>query len=685
MNWLFPSLFWALGALSIPIFIHLFSFRKFKLVYFTNVRYLDNLLKESKSYARLKKILVLLARLFAFTFLILAFVQPFLPAKQSDLGLNQGKRVISVFIDNSFSMEGINKYGRLLDEAIKKAKTIISSFDNSDDFYLLTHDFEGKHMHALSKDEALTYLEDVKITSASKPFKQIYLKQQEQLNFNSAKQKLSFFISDFQKNASDLSQIKTDSLIQTTLIPLYANQKSNVYIDSIYTQNPITQINMPQQLIVRVVNHSEAELTDAILRLKINGKERAPVSFSVTGQSTVLVEMPFIWQERVAINGVVSIDDQQITFDDKMYFSIAPSISVKVLLIKGASISVPMSLENIYGSDSLFQYTQTNEANIDFGLMKDANTIVLDHLNNLSSGLALELKKFLDRGGHVFVVPNKKSDLSTYNPALQQLGAAGFAELDSSETKVTTIDLKHPLFNAVFEKVRENLDLPVIKSYFIELSNLSAAKKSIIKCNNGSSMLTEYAISKGKLYVLNTTLESSSGNFGKHALLVPICINIALTSLQGSSLYYNSGTNTKILINTPLSVSESPYLMTSLDTKYSFIPEIRASDLGSFLYTNNEPQSAGNYALERDKILTQNLAFNYSRTESQTDTYTPIEMDGLIKKYDLLNFSLIEKSDAGLKDTLFALHKGKSLWLYFLLASLLFFVIEVLLLKLFKS
>ncbi len=685
MNWLFPSLFWALGALSIPIFIHLFSFRKFKLVYFTNVRFLDNLLKESKSYARLKRLLILLSRLLAFACLVLAFIQPFLPAKQAESALNQGKRVISVFVDNSFSMEGINKFGRLLEEATKKAKTIISSFDNADDFYLLTHDFEGKHMHALSKDEALAYLDEIKITSASKSYKQIYTKQQEQLNFNTSSNKLSFFISDFQKVGNDFSQIKSDSLINTTLIPLYANQQSNVFIDSIYTKNPVTQLNMPQQLIVRVVNEAENDIVDAVMRLSMNNKERAPVSFSVPSKSTALVEIPFIWQERLSINGVVSIDDQQITFDDKMYFSIAPSVNVKVLLIKGAASNIPMNLKTIYGNDSLFQYQETNEANIDFSLMKDASTVVLDHLGSLSSGLALELKKFLDKGGYVLIVPPKNADIAAYNTALQPLGVAGYADLDTGEVKVTTIDVKHPLFEGVFEKVRENLDLPTVKAYFIELSNLSAPKKSIVKTSNGASMLTEYTISKGKLYAMNTSLESNSGNFGKHALLVPICINIALNSLQGSSLYYLSGHSNKIVINANDGYSEVPYLMKSIDEKYSFIPEVRSNELGNFLYTNNEPQQAGNYSLSRNKVYTQNLAFNYSRAESHIESYTPSEMEAMIKKYNLLGFSLIEKSDAGLQDALFALHKGKSLWMYFLFASILFFIIEILLLKLFKS
>jgi Aerotolerance regulator N-terminal len=686
MNWLYPSLFWALAALSIPILIHLFSFRKFKLVYFTNVRFLDDLQKESKSYARLKRFLILTSRLLAFACLILAFIQPFLPAKQLNKQTQSGKRVISIFIDNSFSMNGINKNGHLLDEAIKKAKTIIGSFDNADDFYLLTQDFEGRHMHSLSKEETIAYLDEIKLSPSSKSFEQIYTKQKELLDDNNSKNKLSFYISDFQKNSIDFAKIKSDTNLNVTLIPLAANKVSNIYIDSVYTKLPVTQIDIPQEIIVVVKNNSEDDLTDAIVRLNINGKERAPATFSVKANEAAKIAIPFIWQEATAINGTVSIDDEQITFDDKLFFSIQPSAYVKLLLIKGQGANVPMALHNLYSQDSLFKYTEQSEANIDYSQFKDMNTIVLDHLSSLSSGLVLELRKFLEMGGNVFVVPSMSLDLASYNSALQQIGVAGFAEIDTVSSKVVFIDTKHELFQGVFEKVKENLDLPTIKKSFIGLSNRSAPRKSILKGANGSDILTVYTIAKGQLFLMSTALDESAGNFGKHALLVPIGINIGLNSLSESTLYYVNGSNNKILINSNTEVSEKPFLMKSLTTtNYSFIPEIQLNEQGTFLFTANQPEQAGNYVLEKNEQKVQAIAFNYSRKESNIEAYTPSEINTQLKSNGLFNFSLIEKSDLGLQAALFSLHKGKSLWIYFLVGAIVFFVLEMVLLKLFKS
>ena len=79
MQFLYPTFLYALLALAIPIIIHLFFFRRFKKVYFTNVRFLKEIKEETSARQRLKNLLVLLMRLLAMAALVLAFAQPFLP------------------------------------------------------------------------------------------------------------------------------------------------------------------------------------------------------------------------------------------------------------------------------------------------------------------------------------------------------------------------------------------------------------------------------------------------------------------------------------------------------------------------------------------------------------------------------------------------------------------------------
>jgi len=81
MGFLYPSFLWALLAIAIPIIIHLFYFRRFRTVYFTNVRFLKEVKEQTSNRQKIRNLLVLLSRILALAFLVFAFAQPYLTKK----------------------------------------------------------------------------------------------------------------------------------------------------------------------------------------------------------------------------------------------------------------------------------------------------------------------------------------------------------------------------------------------------------------------------------------------------------------------------------------------------------------------------------------------------------------------------------------------------------------------------
>src|SRR3954467_10394129 len=99
MVFLQPLFLWALAAVSVPVIIHLFNFRRFKKIYFTNVRFLQEIKQDTRSRSRLKHLLILIARLLALAFLVFAFAQPFIPLSKSS-NVTTGTKHVSIYIDN---------------------------------------------------------------------------------------------------------------------------------------------------------------------------------------------------------------------------------------------------------------------------------------------------------------------------------------------------------------------------------------------------------------------------------------------------------------------------------------------------------------------------------------------------------------------------------------------------------
>ncbi|MBL7954521.1 MAG: BatA domain-containing protein, partial [Flavobacteriales bacterium] len=115
MSFLHPAFLWALAALAIPVLIHLFQLRRFKRIDFPNVRFLAEVSQQTRARKKVQHWLVLLARLLALACLVLAFAQPYLPGAGG--AVKAGQRAVSLYIDDSYSMDGRNAQGRLLDQA----------------------------------------------------------------------------------------------------------------------------------------------------------------------------------------------------------------------------------------------------------------------------------------------------------------------------------------------------------------------------------------------------------------------------------------------------------------------------------------------------------------------------------------------------------------------------------------
>ena len=82
--------------------------------------------------------LILLIRILAIIFLVLAFAKPYLPAEGSK-SINN----IFLYIDNSKSMDIDYGEGNLLNIAKNKATEIVQAYPSENNFYLVTNDFEA--------------------------------------------------------------------------------------------------------------------------------------------------------------------------------------------------------------------------------------------------------------------------------------------------------------------------------------------------------------------------------------------------------------------------------------------------------------------------------------------------------------------------------------------------------------
>ena len=135
MTFINPTALWGLLALSVPILVHLFHFRRYTTIYFSDVRLLSQMEEQRSTRSNLKRLLLLLFRMASIFFVVLAFAQPVLDEEKSlvdDIARHE-----ILLIDNSLSMyDGeVSSY----EQTVKDLTAYINNSSDDKRFQLLGH------------------------------------------------------------------------------------------------------------------------------------------------------------------------------------------------------------------------------------------------------------------------------------------------------------------------------------------------------------------------------------------------------------------------------------------------------------------------------------------------------------------------------------------------------------------
>ena len=679
MEFVNPGFLYGLFALAIPVIIHLFNFRRFKKVYFTNVKFLSELKQQTQKQSRLRHLLILLMRMLAVAALVIAFAQPYIPVSKSLIN-KSARNIVSVYIDNSFSMQAESDKGTLLDKAKDRALEIARVYKNSDHFQVLTNDFEGKHQRFVSKDEFLNLVDEVAISPSTRTLSEIIARQKDILTTEQAGVKSVYLISDFQKNMMREKLPATDSSINIFIIPIESVNKNNLYIDSCWFEAPVYQVDQQVKIKVRIRNNSDVDYEKIPVKLKIGDIQKALASFDVKAGQEAEVELVYTNQQTGIESGELEINDYPVGFDDKFYFSYYVSPVTKVLSINGSGQNI--YLNSLFGHDSTFLFRNADQGNLDYSSLASNQLIILNEADRISTGLGQELKRFVSNGGSLVVFPSVNIDFENYRKFLKSIGTEYYSGLDTARTKVGFIDIENPLYSGVFDEIPENIDLPVVfKSYVIEKKS-RILKENLMEMQNGNTFLGEYPVGLGRVYLFAAPLKPEFGNFPKHAIFVPTLFKMAISGYKEDRIFYMIGDDKTIVVNNVSTTGDNVFKIKLLNSDFELIPDQRIVSSQLEIYPHNRIKTAGNYLLTDNDKPVKGLSFNYDRSESEMVFYTPDQISGKMTDAGIGNFHIVKPGVVPFEQAVSEMSRGVRLWMWFVILALVFLGVEVLLLRL---
>lgn len=673
MNILYPEFLYALGFLIVPILIHLFNFRKYKTILFSQVRFLKSVRKQTQSTSKIKHWLVLISRCLAIIALVLAFSQPYI--SQEGDQVKQGKKGINIYLDNSFSMQINGAQGENLEIAKAKALSIANAYSETDQFRILTNDFFAKHSRWYNRKDFIAELQKIEYSPHHKSISEVVSRLKE----NQSDEKLiieNYLISDLQKNQFDLDKIQDSSAY--TIIPVHGNTEDNINLKSLQLLTPYHLLGQEEKLSYRLINHSSEKRENLSVKLYLNEELKSPQTININQEDSTSGEILFRSNESEEVYGKLAIKDYPLTFDDTLYFNFPIQKSIKVVHIFEDQAN--QNLQVLLATDSLIQYHQQNINELDYSLIEDPALVIIENITKFSSGFRSTISNFVRNGGSVALFPNSKLSNKAFNEFLMELEIGRALTYEDKESPLGSLNSDAQLFESVFEEFEENINLPKVFGRWKFQFNSTSIFETIVSYRDNSSFLSRTEIGKGQFYLSSVGLSEKESGLVNHAIFVPIIFNMALHSANNSPLYYDLNTSTISLSSfSELKDSESPIHIRG--NNINFIPPQRFVNSELQISLDNQIKKAGHYHLFKADEKVGSISFNYNRNESEMDFYDVSELIEEAKIYTL-NFNYIEGESEVLSSKIAKLDHGIPLWKYFIILALLFLGIEILLIRL---
>ena len=642
MQFQHPEILYFLFLLVIPILVHLFQLRKFKTEYFTNVKFLKELALQTRKSSKLKKYLLLATRMLLLAFLILAFAKPFFKAKDHKDATNE----LYIVLDNSFSMQAKGQKGELLKRAVQD---------------LLEHTPENANFSLITCSDNY-WNTDIKSIQ----------KELQNLNYSASPFQLEQLLA---KIKAHKSAFRKDIVVITDAVGLQPNEvKKSSEDENLYFILPEAEKTNNIAIDSVFINQTMDNFYEIGVKLDAYGDDFKDIPIALYNKNKLIAKTLVNFETKTKVinftipkedfHGYVSISDTSLDYDNTYYFSLSKPQKSNIISIGDPEKSE--FLTRIYTA-SEFNYSNYSLQSLDYNLLDKQDAIVLNELKEIPQALQTTLKSFVEKGGNVVVIPSAESSLTNMNGFLATIGGIQYKALTSGEKMITKINFSHPLFSSVFEKKITNFQYPKTKVSF----GISDSAPQVLGYSDQSAFLSAIQNGIASVYVFAAPINKLNSNFQNSPIIVPTFYNMVQNAQKAGITALIIGENKPFVVETKIGKDE---IVTVKNDQESFIPMQQILNNKVKITCNDNPKIAGNFGVFNTNQFIENISFNYNRTESNLANANP---DAVSDFKEISNVNSIF-------DTLQANRADNQIWKWFLILTLLFVALEILIQKFVK-
>ncbi len=592
---------------------------------------------------------------------MLSFLYPFLKEDKNKSISN--KHAVNIYFDNSTSMSSSGSNNRsALEEGINYLSTLINSFNETTRFRLITNDNFFVKNRYLIKAEIMDRLTEIEYSTFNPSFKEISNKLK---SYSSNPEGDIFYVlSDFQRTTfGDLNDFN-DSINYYNIINI-SSKESNVFVDSVYLENPMFIEGQNNQLTVKIRNVGDKSYKDLSVKLLLNSVMISSINTSIDPNSFKNIDFDINNISGDFVRGTVVIDDFPVSFDNEFYFVIDNTEKVKILEIK--EIDSKTQISKAFGNKALFNLTSNKVRNINYNLFNDTEILVLNELESIPNGLLSQINNFLSEGKDLLIVPGENIDLKTYSNILGH--KLNSVKLDK-QLPLSPEGFINPFFQNIFEEQSNKVEMPFANP----ILQVNGYVDDILKLKNGFIFLGNVQ-NNGNVYFFTSPLKDQYTNFHKHSIFIPTLYKIAFGAKSNESKIYYHQNQRLFNIKSKLPLYNEIVELKPANTEDTFIPNQRVANKDLILELPPTIANPGFYQIINNGNVYSELALNYSKAELDLIQYDNDELRKAFIDFD--NVIINDNTNYALEAEISNLQWRDELWRISIVLALVFLLLEV--------
>ena len=545
-----------LGALAVPILIHLLIRRKNRRLRFSTLRFFRRQDEQSSQRRKLRNLLLLAVRLLLLTLLVLMFARPYLPGGQAG-GPGQQRRLAVFVVDRTASMQavegGVVRWQRAK-EAMQKALGELTADDRA---ALVSSASHCEVLSGVAPPEVVArILQDLQPTFGKGSLGEA-LKLAQSIVAGAGREwaPVIHVVSDLQANAcQDLSACPLPPELEVRPVKVGDVLSPNLALAGLQLQSRGT--NPPHVLIV---NHASDETRAVNLKLLVDEKEVLARTVLLSSGQVTRADLPLPKLAPGWHSGLARIQaGDALALDDVCHEAFFVPRPIRTLVAETRAGKREFEEESFFVVSALDPgHGLTNVAASRFEVVKVAvreagdrlaratqpgwDLVVLPGLKAVPPGLGRELLAFVQGGGGLLVFLGDDVSAGEYNRELGSLLPLQLRHIeknpaDFSELKwhLDDYDPASPVF-VVFNRPNSgNLALPEFTRRFAVATSQTDAVPATFE--DGTPALASRVVGRGRVLLANLSADTAWTDWPKHKTYVPwlqsVCLHLAAQSAE---------------------------------------------------------------------------------------------------------------------------------------------------------